>query len=413
MKKKISIDQLGVGMYMEADVKEAAKGKAAGSKNVLLLGKGMLVTSENQIRRLKEAGLSEVTIDTTKGADATGGTPVAQPVVRMPRQPREKPLPPGRKVAYRDELKKARATRGVVGKALKGIMKSVALGGSMDKDKLDAAGKLITQSVFRNVDAMVGLTRIKEHDAYTAVHCVNVSVLVLAVAHSEGISESDAEMLATAALLHDIGKTKVPLEILNKPGRFEPHELAEMRKHTVYGEEVLKEMSGVSAEILCIATQHHEMLDGSGYPHKLSGEQIHRFGQMTAVADVYDALTSARVYKPALPPYFALGRIYGNRDAEFRADIVDLFVSSLGLYPVGSLVILSTGEIGVVCEPNPENSRRPKVGVVITRYKKRRPVPLVVDLAAPQASDKRQIVKVLDPAKYNLNVDSILKMATG
>jgi putative nucleotidyltransferase with HDIG domain len=411
MKKKIDIDQLEVGMYMEADVKESAK--RASSQNVLLLGKGVLITSPNQIRRLKAAGLGEVTIDTTKGKDIDGGTVIPQVVVPQPaRERRGKPLPKGREIPYRDELKVARATKAAVSKALKGTMESVALGGAMDKQKLDLAGKLITESVFRNVDAMVGLTRIKEHDPYTATHCVNVCVLVLAVAHANGVDKSTAEMLATATLLHDIGKTKVPLEILNKPGRFEPDELDEMRKHTIYGEEVLREMSGVTEEMMYIATQHHEMFNGSGYPHKLSGEEIHRFGQMTAVADVYDALTSARVYKPALPPHFALTRIYGNRDTEFRKDIVDLFVKSLGLYPVGSLITLNTGEVGIVCEPNPENSRQPKVGIFISRYKKRRMVPTVVDLSE-QSSEKREIVQVLDPAKYNVDIDRMLKMTAG
>ncbi|MDP6116871.1 MAG: DUF3391 domain-containing protein [Planctomycetota bacterium] len=243
MKKKIDIDQLEVGMYMEADVKEGSKAAGASKQNVLLLGKGVLITSDNQIRRLREAGLTGVTIDTTKGKDVIGGMPVGPVAVPQPsRERRAKPLPEGRTVPYREEIKVARKTKAVVSKALKGAMESVALGGAMDKAKLDVAGKLITQSVFRNVDAMVGLTRIKEHDPYTATHCVNVCVLVLAVAHADGIDQSTAEMLATATLLHDIGKTKVPLEILNKPGRFEPHELDEMRKHTVYGEEILKDM---------------------------------------------------------------------------------------------------------------------------------------------------------------------------
>jgi len=400
MKKRIRITQLEVGMFVDAD-----EGAGAGKRAL----KERLITNEEQIKQLRAAGLSRVTIDTERGK----GLPPKPVVPKAVQEPRAKSLPAGRKVAYRDELKKARATRTAVGKALKGVMESVALGGSMDRAKLDVAGKLIAQSVFRNADAMVGLTRIKEHDPYTATHCVNVCVLVLAIAHAEGISESEAEMLATAALLHDIGKTRVPLEVLNKPGRFEPYELAEMRKHTVYGEDVLKDMPRMTDEILYIATQHHEMFNGSGYPHKLSGEQIHRFGQMTAVADVYDALTSARVYKPALPPNFALGRIYGNRDAEFRSDVVDLFVKSLGLYPVGSLVVLNTGEIGVVCEPNPEDSRRPKVGVLISRYKKRRLVPVVADLADAHASEDRQIVKVLDPVKYNIDVEKVLKMTGG
>lgn len=413
MKKQIKIDQLEVGMYMEADVKEGSN-KGSSSSNVLLLGKGVLITSENQIKRLRDAGLQNVTIDTTKGKDAAGGTPVVAPKpIQMPREPRKKPLPPGRTVEYKDELKKARATRNVVTKQLKVALKDTAIGGSMDRTKLDAAGKLITESVFRNVDAMVGLTRLKEHDPYTANHCINVCVITLAVAHADGIDQSTAEMLATATLLHDIGKTKVPLEILNKPGRFEPHELDEMRKHTTYGRDVLMDLPGVTEEMMLIATQHHEMLNGKGYPNNLVGDEIHRFGQMTAVADVYDALTSARVYKPALPPHFALGKIYQNKNIEFREDLVNLFIKSLGLYPVGSLVQLNTNEVGVVCEPNPQNTRQPQVGVFITRYKKFRTVPFVVDLADPGATEERKIVKVLDPEKYKIDVEKFIKMCTG
>jgi putative nucleotidyltransferase with HDIG domain len=223
----------------------------------------------------------------------------------MPREPRKKPLAEGRTAEYKDEIKKTRATKTVVKNQLKEALYSAAIGGAMDRKKLDAGAKLITESVFRNVDAMVGLTRLKEHDPYTANHCINVCIIALAVAHADGIDQNTAEMLATATLLHDIGKTKIPLEILNKPGKFEPHEFEEMRKHTIYGRDVLYEMPGVTEEMMLIATQHHEMLNGKGYPDNLVGNNIHRFGQMTAIADVYDALTSARVYKPPsqAPPH--------------------------------------------------------------------------------------------------------------
>jgi len=403
--KKISVGQLKIGMYMEADVQEGVKGSS--SKNVKLVGKGFLITSENQIRRIKEAGMATVTIDTSKGADAAGGEVLNKPLaVPQERKPKKKPLPPGRKVEYREALKMAKKTKAVVGSALKDVMENVAMGGSMDQGKLKVAGKLMTQAVFQNVDAMVGLTRIKEHDAYTAGHCVNVATLVLAVAFADGMDQTTCEMLANAALLHDIGKTKVPLEILNKPGRFEPHELAEMRKHTIYGEEILTDMGGISEEMMFIATQHHEMWDGSGYPHKLSGEQIHRFGQITAIADVYDALTAARVYKPALPPHFALSRIYGNRDKEFFADIVDLFIKSLGLYPVGSLTLLNTEEIAIVTEPNPLNNKKPKVGIIRTKYGKERSMPMIIDL---NDQELREIKQVLDPVKYDIDIEAYLK----
>ena len=156
MKKKIGIEQLEVGMYMEADVKESSK--SSSNKNVLLLGKGVLITSANQIRRLKDAGLGEVIIDTTNEKDIEGGTVVPQVVVPQPtRERRAKPLPKEREVPYKDELKTARTTKAAVTKALNGTMESPALGGAMDKQKLNLAGKLLTQSVFRNVDAMVGL----------------------------------------------------------------------------------------------------------------------------------------------------------------------------------------------------------------------------------------------------------------
>ncbi len=196
MKKQIGIDQLEVGMYMEADIKEGAK---SSNKNVLLLGKGVLITSANQIRRIKSAGMANVTIDTTKGKDIDGGT-VIEPLVvpSAPREPRKKTLPAGRKVEYKEELKMAKKTKAAVNKALKNVMESAALGGSIDKQKLEVAGKLMTQSVFRNVDAMVGLTRIKDHDPYTAAHCVNVCTLVLAVAFADGMDQGTCEMLATA-----------------------------------------------------------------------------------------------------------------------------------------------------------------------------------------------------------------------
>ncbi|MGA1197667.1 MAG: DUF3391 domain-containing protein, partial [Candidatus Latescibacterota bacterium] len=206
-KKKINIDQLKVGMYMEADIKEAVKGSS--SANLKLLGKGVLITSENQIRRIKEAGLANITIDTAKGTDIEGGQVIPHGPIEAPKQrePKKKPLPPGRKTEYREALKVAKKTKAAVSNALKDVMGNVAMGGTMDRAKLKVAGKLMTQAVFQNVDAMVGLTRIKEHDAYTAGHCVNVATLVLAVAFADGMDQSTCEMLANAALLHDIGKT--------------------------------------------------------------------------------------------------------------------------------------------------------------------------------------------------------------
>ena len=141
----------------------------------------------------------------------------------------------------------------------------VASGKGVDVDKINDASEVITESILRNVDAMVSLTRIKKHDPYTAMHCMNVCTLVVAVAQADGVDPGMLETITTATLLHDVGKTRVPLEVLNKPGRFEPHELDEMRKHALHSGDIMRETGDFPEEAIAIAEQHHEMMNGSGY----------------------------------------------------------------------------------------------------------------------------------------------------
>jgi putative nucleotidyltransferase with HDIG domain len=256
---------------------------------------------------------------------------------------------------------------------------------------------------------MVSLTRLKKHDPYTAMHCMNVCTLVVAMAMADGVDPAILPMITSAALLHDVGKTRVPLEILNKPGRFEPHELQEMRKHAVHSGDILRENGGFTEEAIAIATQHHEMMNGSGYPNGLKGDEINSFARYTAVADVYDALTAKRVYKPAMPMHQALLRIHKNRGTEFDDRAVELFVRALGIYPVGSLVEMNTKEQAVVFEPNPENSRKPVVGLLTLPTQKPRAAPMIVDLAKRSEAEDREIVKVLDPDQIGLDIEATIE----
>ena len=249
---------------------------------------------------------------------------------------------------------------------------------------------------------------IKKHDPYTAMHCTNVCTLVTAMAMHDGTDPGLLPMITTAVLLHDVGKTRVPLEVLNKPGRFEPHELQEMRKHALHSGDIMREDGSFSDEQIAIAEQHHEMMDGSGYPKGLAGDQIQYYARLTAVADVYDALTAKRVYKPAMPMYQALLRIHNNKGTEFDAHAVDLFVKTLGLYPVGSYVELNTGEQGVVYEPNPSDSRKPVVALLTQPSKKARAAPFIVNLALRSQADGREITHVLDPEKLSVDIEEIM-----
>jgi putative nucleotidyltransferase with HDIG domain len=425
MKKLIAIEHLQVGMFLEAEaVSEAKDGEeiwylsalgavsvGARTKRARLTGRmheriardgGLLIPSDDLITRLRETGLSMVTIDTEKGADLPES-------VKPLTDPNRKPPPEGRLVHFDEEIEKAKEVRNETTETLKTALADVAAGKEMDVEKVQSAGAVISESILRNVDAMVSLTRIKKHDPYTAMHCMNVCTLVTAMALHDGTEHSRLPMITTATLLHDVGKTRVPLEILNKPGRFEPHELQEMRKHATYSGDIMREMGGFPEEAIAIATQHHEMLDGSGYPQGLKGEQIHYYARLTAVADVYDALTAKRVYKPAMPMYQALQRIHKNKGKEFDERAVDLFVKTLGLYPVGSLVELNTGEQGIVYEPNPKDSRKPTVGMLTLPSKKPRAAPYIVNLSMRSEAEGREIAKVLDPDRAGIDIEKIMQ----
>ena len=424
MKKLISIKDLRVGMFIDAEAVtdendgeefkylSAVNSTGTGStgKRARLTGRmhekiesdgGLLIASDNMIASLVSTGLSMVTIDTEKGDDLPENT---KPLT----DPNRKPPPEGRLVHYDEEIEKAKEVRDETTDTLKTALSDVAEGKEMDVERVQEAGGIISDSILRNVDAMVSLTRIKMHAPYTAMHCMNVCTLVTAMAMHNGTEPAMLPMITTAALLHDVGKTRVPLEILNKPGRFEAHELQEMRKHATYSGDIMREDGSFSEEQIAIAEQHHEMLDGSGYPQGLSGDAIHYFARLTAVADVYDALTAKRVYKPAMPMYQALLRIHKNKGAEFDEDVVDLFVKTLGLYPVGSLVEINTGEQAVVFEPNPTDSRRPVVALLTQPNKKPRSAPYIMSLAVRSQADGREITKVMDPEKSGIDVEKIM-----
>ncbi len=402
-KKKISLAQLQVGMFMEVDVKDAT----GGNKNVLLLGKGILITSENQIRRLQEAGLKDVIIDTSKGKDVAGGSVVNAPAPAIKAPPVARP-PAGRKTFFKDEIKVARKIKGASIQVVKEFMGNAATGRSIDVKKVGLAAKTLTQSVFRNVDALLSLTALKSYSEFTYTHSVNVCILTLAIAHAQGVTEREAEIIGVGGLLHDIGKAKIPLSILDKPGPLTPEERKVVMSHPIYSEEILRGMGNIPEEAIAIAVQHHEKVNGTGYPYGLTGDQMHPYGSMAAVADIYDALTSARPYKPGLPPHVALRRVFDGRGAEFDTKVVDVFIKNLGIYPIGSFVKLNTGEMGIVVETNPLDSLKPRIGIIFTRFGKRRETPFVVDLYEASGAEARAIQEADDPKRYDVNVEDYL-----
>ncbi|TCP55580.1 HD-GYP domain-containing protein (c-di-GMP phosphodiesterase class II) [Tumebacillus sp. BK434] len=210
---------------------------------------------------------------------------------------------------------------------------------------------------------MLQLTGIYTTDNYLYSHSVNVGIYSAALGMALGLKRDALIDLGIGALLHDIGKTMVPMEILMKPGKLTDEEYALMKQHAFWGYEILKEHDDIPLISAHCALQHHERLDGSGYPRSLQGDGIHLYGQIVGIADVYDALTSNRVYRKAYLPHEALEILFAST-GQFDGDLIRKFRDNVALYPLGLTVTLNSGETAVVVDINTKYPHRPILRVL-------------------------------------------------
>jgi HD-GYP domain-containing protein (c-di-GMP phosphodiesterase class II) len=261
-----------------------------------------------------------------------------------------------------------------------GLLDDVRVGRSVNFGGAREVVEEMTQSVLRNPDALLLINQLRETDEYTALHSVRVCVLVLAFGRYLGLEGSELEMLGLGGLLHDVGKMRVPAEILNKPGPLTEAEFAAMKAHVVEGVLLLEAVGDIPAGALEVARCHHERYDGSGYPRGLRGKTLGLFGLIAGIVDVYDAVTSDRVYGQATTPYEALRYIYQQRGTHFDEELVLRFIQCIGIYPVGSCVQMNTGHIGLVISVHPNHRLKPTVLIVLDANGQRYAVPVVTDL---------------------------------
>lgn len=210
----------------------------------------------------------------------------------------------------------------------------------------------------------INIQDVKQMEEYLYQHTVNVAVLSVLLGMDQGLSEEDLENLAIGALFHDIGYNFISKSILNKPAPLMKKELEEVRKHAYLGYQHLKDEIDINSHIRMIVLQHHEWIDGSGYPHGLTGDNIHQLSKIVAIADVYDALTSDRPYRAALPPNEAIEFLLGHANQQLDQNLVKNFIKLIIPYPVGTLVKLSNGEIGIVERLYENFPLRPVVKVI-------------------------------------------------
>ncbi|MDR0453887.1 MAG: HD-GYP domain-containing protein [Deferribacteraceae bacterium] len=279
----------------------------------------------------------------------------------------------------------------------------------------DLVSELVEHCI-KSPEAFVNMTRLKDYDSYTFTHSVNVSVISISIARRLGSSAQDMKNIGFAGLMHDIGKMWVPEEILNKPGKLTDEEFEIIKMHPVRSYEYLRDYSeGIPEDILSAVRSHHEKSDGSGYPDGIIEKYIPRFAKIISIADVYDAITSEKVYNKGIVPSNALKMIFSWSGKHFNDALVKFFISAIGIYPVSTLVMLNTNELAVILEPNKKEPMRPRV-LIISNRRLELTKPSFFDLTSYNIATRipyKSIVSALDPRDFNVNPNQIIEQYIG
>lgn len=281
----------------------------------------------------------------------------------------------------------------------KSLLDDIRLGGALDAGQAKETVDACVQSVLRHPDALLWMSRIREESEYTSEHCLNVCILAITFGRHLGFDAQDLEKIGLCGLLHDVGKMRVPHDILNKPGKLDDKEYSLMKSHTVHGRNLLLAANSIYSGAIDVAYSHHEKVDGTGYPRKISAAGISKFAKIIAIVDAYDAMTANRCYSRAVTSTEALKRIYKDRGKHFDEILAIQFIKAIGLFPSGSIVELYNGEIGIVIETNQKRRHLPKVILVRNSNKEPRTKETIVDLSLVESGEvsKQYLIKKVWP----------------
>ena len=397
MRKRISIDQLKVGMKVE----KLDRSWLA----TPFLRHRFTITSSEHIAQLHASGVQQLDVE----ADDTCQDPVsvvpALPVKTETSQPIALDVEPEPStVPFAEELPAARQVYTAAKLIIQQAMEDVRMGRALNMEAVSEVVGSMADSILRSPDALTSLTRLKQFDEYTFFHSVNTSALALSVGRHLGYEREPLLQLGTGMLLHDIGKTLIPLEILNKPGRYEADEFEIMKQHVLRGAEMLSNTTGLTDMYLKPTLEHHERVDGTGYPNRRSNKDLSQFGRIAAIVDIYDAVTSDRCYHKGKTPHDTLQLLYQlGIQGHVDGALVQQFVQVVGVYPVGSCVSLNTGETAIVKQFNHHAPIRPLVVLITDETRRHRSIPLDLDLTAQLRQPNRTIESILDP--FALGID--------
>lgn len=372
-----------------------------------------LVDSEETVAKIVKEGFLEVYIQDERDKDSPSGGSVQAPRARssMPQKISELPAmhkdawtPPSHQVDLAEELPKAKTLYEESVKFMNKTLSVYKEGSDLPLTEAEPLMNAMLESVTRNDNAFLVLSKLRSRDEYTYTHSINVAFLSMAFSRQLGLSDDSVRRMGMAGLFHDLGKNLVPEKLLNSPRKLLPAEFDIMKQHPRLGLDQLITVNDIYPEVLEGAFEHHEKFDGQGYPRGIKGEEISLVGRILSIVDVFDALTSRRVYKDAMPMHKALGLMFTQSGKDFQPELVHAFIRGQGIYPVGSMVLLSSGAKGVVLENNFEAPLLPKV-ILGRDASNQRTAPQIVDLSRHK---HLSIVKLLSNEEAMINPVELL-----
>jgi HD-GYP domain-containing protein (c-di-GMP phosphodiesterase class II) len=387
MLKRIPVDQLSLGMHLQAFCGAWLDHPFWRTEFVL--------NDPNDLILIRESAITEVWIDVSKGLDIEPSS-TREVIVAVQRIPEPAPVVQ-EKTSFDHELMRAAKICAKGKEAVVSMFQEARMGKAIEADAAAPLVEEISNSVLRNPGALISLARIKIADDYTYMHSVAVCALMIALSGKLGLDKQQTREAGMAGLLHDLGKAMIPLEILNKPGKLTEAEFALVKTHPEEGHKLLLTGKGISDIVRDVCLHHHEKMDGSGYPNGLNSDTMSLFAKMGAVCDVYDAITSNRPYKAGWDPAESIKRM-AEWKGHFDPEIFQAFVKSLGIYPVGSLVRLESGKLGVVVEQGEQSLLKPKVRVFFSTKSQIYITPELIDIAR----SREKIAGREDAAKWGI-----------
>jgi HD-GYP domain-containing protein (c-di-GMP phosphodiesterase class II) len=398
MLKKVDSSQLRVGMFIhELD---------CGWMEHPFVRNRFKLTKDDEIRKILAAGIRGVVIDCGKGLDLAEAPTLSEAQANTEAEltavVTERPAVA--RTTLGEEIGRAAAIRQQACGLVRSVMQDARLGKAIELDRVTPVVENITESILRNAGALISLSRIKNKDDYTFLHSVSVCTLIVAFCRSRGMDHDTIYQAGVGGLLHDTGKALVPDSILNKPGRLTDDEFAVVKRHPRDGYDILRGTPGIGPIPLDITLHHHERRDGSGYPDRQDEHAISELAQMAAIVDVYDAITADRCYHQGMPAAEALRKIFEWSKFHFNPALAQEFIRCVGIYPVGTLVRLESGRLGVVVEPHETSLLTPKVNAFFdTRCGTHIPMQ-TIDLSRPVGSGGAdRIVGLEPPEKWKID----------